>query len=145
MATRYECLQLLAPRITNELIVTGVAGVARAWHHLKHRDGNLYTVFMPGATAFAFGLATALPHRRIISLDGDGSMLMGSSLLPAIANKGPSNLLIIVFDNELYLSASGKRVPTFTAGRTDLAAMARGAGIANAKLVRELPEFRQDI
>ncbi|GAG37853.1 unnamed protein product [marine sediment metagenome] len=70
-------------------------------------------------------------------------MLMGLSILPAIAQKNPSNLIVIVFDNELY-EAAGK-VPTFTAGNTDLVKIAQGAGIKNARLVRELPEFQKAI
>jgi len=97
--TRYECLQLLAAKITDELIVTTTGGVAIEWNALKDRDGNLYQTYMSGATPFALGLALALPRRRIISLDGDGAILMGLSVLPVIAQQNPSNLIVIVFDN----------------------------------------------
>jgi len=136
-----ECLQVVASKVTDELVFSTIAGISAAWRQLNPRDGNLYGVYMTGATSFALGLAMALPHRRVISLDGDGSMLMGLSILPAIARQNPSNLIVIVFDNELYAAAG--RVPTFTAGRTDLVEMARGAGIANTMLVRELPEFHE--
>ena len=141
MVSRYEFLKLLAPKITDELIITNLAGVSREWYHLNDRDGNLYRVYMGGATAIAFGLATALPHRRVICLDGDGSLLMGLTVLPAVAAKNPPNLILIVFDNEAY-EAAGK-IPTFTAGVTDLAQLARAAGIQSTVLVRELPEFQK--
>jgi thiamine pyrophosphate-dependent acetolactate synthase large subunit-like protein len=141
--TSYECLQLLAPRITNEIVVTNVGGVAREWFHLKDRDGNLYRPYLGHATPLALGIALALPHRRVISLDGDGSMLFGLTILPVIAHQNPSNLIVIVFDNEAY-EASGK-IPTFTAGATNLAGMAREAGIPNTRLVRELVEFEKAI
>ncbi len=143
MASRYELLQLLAPKITDELITLNVAGVRREWCSIKLRDGNWHHIYMSGATAFALGLAAALPHRRVISLDGDGSMLMGLSILPAIAQQNPSNLIVIVFDNEAYDACA--QVPTFTAGPTDLAATARGAGIKRARLVREPSEFQAAI
>ena len=145
MATSYEYLQLLAPRITDELVVTTIARIPSEWYHLKHRDGNFYRVYMSGATSFALGLAVALPHRRVISLDADGSLLMGLTILPAIAYQNPSNLVVIVFDNQLYAAASGDKVPTFTASSADLVQIARGAGIANARLVRQLPEFEEAI
>lgn len=141
--SRYEYLKLLAPKITDELVVTSIAGVSNEWSNLNDRDGNLYTVFMSGATSVALGLALALPRRRVISLDGDGSMLMGLTVLPAIANRNPSNLIVIVLDNQAYEAAG--RIPTFTSGRTDLAAVARGAGISNAWLVREPSEFEEAI
>ena len=107
--TRYECLQLLAPKITDELIITDLGGVAREWSHLKERDGNLYRPFMAFPTPIALGLALALPHRRIISLDGDGSLLMGLTILPVVAEQNPSNLIIIVFCKQhakTYISAA---------------------------------------
>ncbi len=143
MAGAYEYLQLLASKITDELVISTIAGISLEWQHLKHRDGNLYNVYMSGATSFALGIAVALPHRRVISLDGDGSMLMDLTILPVIAQQNPSNLVVIVFDNELYEAAG--EVPTFTAGPTDLVEIARGAGIANARLVRQLPEFQEAI
>lgn len=141
--TRYECLQLLVPKITDELVVTNLAGVAREWYHLKEREGNLYQPYLGHATPLALGLALALPHRRVLSLDGDGSMLLVLTVLPVIAEQNPSNLIIIVFDNEAYEAPGG--LPTFTAGATDLAEMARGAGIRNTKVARELPEFEEAV
>ncbi len=140
---RYECLQLLAPKIIDELVVTNLAGVAREWYHLKERDGNFYQPYLGHATPLALGLALALPHRRVISLDGDGSMLLGLTVLPVIAAQNPSNLIIIVFDNEAYEAPGG--LPTLTASGTDLAGMAHEAGIRNTRLVRELPEFKEAI
>lgn len=143
MTTRYDYLQLLAPKITDELIFCNVAGATREWAHLKPRDGNLYMCWMSGVTPLALGLALALPHRRVISLEGDGSLLMGLSVLPAIAQQNPANLIVIVFDNECYEPCS--RVPTFTAGATDLIKMAQGAGIKNTWLVGEPAEFERAI
>ena len=139
----YEYLRFLAPKITNELVITGIAGVAREWENLKDRDGNLYSVQMSGPSALALGLALALPHRRVICLDTDGSTLMGLSILPAIAEQNPSNLIIIVCDNECYEATD--KMPTFTASRADLAGIAREAGIQNVWLVRELSEFKRAI
>jgi sulfopyruvate decarboxylase subunit beta len=143
--TSYECLQMLATKITDELFVTTFGRIAREWHHLKHRDGNFYRVHLSATTSYALGLAVALPHRRVISLDGDASMLMGQTILPAIAHKNPTNLIVIVFDNELYEASSGDRLQNFTAGKTDLAQIARGAGIANSRTVRDLREFKEAV
>ena len=143
MKTRYDYLQLLAEKITDELITCNVAGATREWANVKNRDGNMYMVWMSGPTPMALGLALALPNRRVISLDGDGSMLMGLSVLSTIANKNPSNLTVIVFDNEAYEAC--KNVPTFTAGKADLLAIAKGSGIQNSVLVREPAEFTEAI
>ena len=143
MISSYEYLEVLAPKITDELVICTIAGISMEWKHLNHRDGNLYHVYMTGTTAFALGLALSLPHRRVISFDGDGSMLMGLSLLPVIGQLNPSNLIVIVFDNELY-EATGN-TSTATAGKADLVKMAQGAGIANTSLVEDLMDFEQTI
>lgn len=141
MAGRYEYLQMLAPKITDELVVTNVADVGFEWHHLNQRDGNLYNVSLSLCTPIALGLAKALPRRRVIALDGDGSILMALHILPVIAEQNPANLVVIVFDNEALADFG----PSFTAGKTDLVKMAQGAGIANTRLVRQLSEFQEAI
>ncbi len=139
MVTRYELLEILGKRVTDELVVTNIGAVAREWYHIKERDGNLYPVYMSGATPQALGLALAVPHRKVIGLDCDGAVLMGLTALPALAEQDPKNLTIIVFDNEVYGDAG--RVPTFTARASDLAGIARSSGIRNAITVRDAAEF----
>ncbi len=142
MLSRYECVKLLVSKITDELMVTTLSGVYRELYNAKHRDGNFYHVYLSGASAVALGLAAALPHRKVICLDADGSILMDLSVLPAIAKRNPSNLIVIVFDNESYASCN---IPSFTAGATDLAGIAREAGIPNAGMVKEAAEYEKTI
>ena len=139
MTTRYQCLQRLAPRITDELIVTSVGATARELHALIPRDGNLYRVHMGGSESLGLGLAMALPHRRVIAFEGDGSVLMGLSALPVIGRYRPPNLLVVVFDNQLY--EGGGRLPTMTAQGTDLVALAQAAGIRAALRVEDAEGF----
>ena len=141
MTTSYEYLKVLASKVTDELIVIWGPLVANEWHELKDTEGTLYDVYMSGAAPFALGMAVGLPHRRVLCLDGDGSMLMDLPILPVIAHQNPSNLIVMVFDNEVY-EAAGK-TPTFTAGSTDLVKMAQGAGIVNTWLVKEPSEFER--
>ena len=141
MPSRYEYLQLLASKITNELVVTNVAHVGFEWHQLKPQEGNLYGVSMSLCTSVALGIALALPQRRVVALDGDGSILMGLHVLPVIAEQNPSNLVVIVFDNEALADLG----PSLTAGPADLAKIAQGAGITNVRLVKQLPEFQEAI
>lgn len=135
----YACLESLAKRITEELVVTNLGGVAREWFHLKDRDGNLYRPYMGHPTPLALGLALALPHRRVIAIDGDGSLLLGLTVLPVIGAQNPSNLIVIVIDNETYEATGGPS--SFTAGRADIAGMARAAGVPNTWLARDLAAF----
>jgi thiamine pyrophosphate-dependent acetolactate synthase large subunit-like protein len=137
---RYECLELLAARMTNQLVVTSQSGQRIEWAHLSKHEGNLLVGMMGCAIGVAIGLALALPHRKVIALDSDGSVLLSLFNLPTLGNLRPKNLVVYVFDNGVY---SGSRIsyPTATAGHTDLEAVARGAGIANAHTIRDFADF----
>jgi sulfopyruvate decarboxylase subunit beta len=140
--TRYECLQLLAPGITDHLIVTSQSGQKIEWGSLSHHDGNLLLGEMGAALSVGGGLALALPHRKVIVLESDGSVLLSLSGLATVANLGIHNMAVFVFDNETY---SGTRIsePTATRGKTDLEQVARGAGIEESFTVRQLEDFKK--
>ena len=139
MTSSYEYLGVLAERITDELVAIWGPKPANEWHELHPSDGNLYDVYMSGAASVALGMALGLPNRRVMCIDGDGSMLMDLPILPVLAEQDPANLVVLVLDNEAHEAAD--RMPTFTAGRTDLAKMAQGAGIERACTVRDIAEF----
>ena len=140
---RYECLELLAARITDELVVTSQSGQRIEWSHLSQHGGNLLVGMMGCAVGVGMGLALALPHRKVIVLDSDGSTLLSLFNLPTLGNLQPKNLVVYIFDNGVY---SGSRIsyPTATSGNTDLEAMAKGAGIKNAMTIQELEHFKKD-
>jgi len=138
---RYDCLEAMRAFVRDDdLVVTNLGGVRIEWHALRPSDAN-YNVFSLGlCSSVGLGLALALPHRRVIVLDSDGSLLLNLPALTTIADQHPSNLVHIVFDNQAYESAAGGR--THTANRADLAAIARGAGFDNAVRVESLEAFR---
>lgn len=140
---RHECLQFLAPLITDQLVITSQSGQRIEWSHLSNRDGNLLVGMMGCAIGVGMGLALALPHRKVLVLESDGSVLLSLFNLATLANLNPHNLGIFVFDNEVY---SGARIsfPTATAGKTDLEAMARGAGIERSVTVRDIEAFKTE-
>jgi thiamine pyrophosphate-dependent acetolactate synthase large subunit-like protein len=127
--------------LADQLVVTNVARTGFETHMAMPREGNLYTMGMGLVTPVVLGLALSLPHRGIIALDGDGSILLNLGVLSTIGNYAPTNLILIIFDNESYASTGG--LPTATAGKTKLDQMARSAGIANAVEVGELDDFKK--
>ena len=141
---RYDCLKLLAPRITNHLVVTSLSGQKIEWASLSQHPGNLLVGTMGTALGVGIGLAIGLPQRKVMVLESDGSLLLSLFNLPTLANLDPKNLQVFVFDNQVY---SGTRIsePTATAGKTDLAMMAHGAGIEHAVTVASLPEFQAEM
>ncbi|MEE9549463.1 MAG: thiamine pyrophosphate-dependent enzyme [Candidatus Binatia bacterium] len=138
---RIDCLKALASQIQDELVVVTLGVTKAEWDLINPRDGNCYLSGMGSAASFGLGLALALPHRKVMVLESDGSMLFGLNGLATIAVQKPKNLSIIVFDNECYESIGG--APSQTAFGVDLAAIARGAGIANATTARDLNQFQK--
>lgn len=139
---RYECLELLAPLVTNQLFVPSVSG-QWIWGQLSKHEGNLLLGSMGNALGVGLGMALGLPHRKVVVLETDGSILLSLFNLPTLANQNPPNLVVFVFDNQAY---SGSRIsqPSATAGKTDLAAMAKDAGMEYAVTVRDLEAFKRE-
>jgi len=138
---RYDCLRAIAPHFGEELVVTNLGAVRHEWQALRPHPGNYHLQNLGLTSSMALGLALALPHRKVVAFDGDGSLLLNLGSLATMANQHPRNLIHIVFDNECYESSRG--APTATAGRADLAAIARGAGFANVMTAKTLSEFEE--
>lgn len=94
---------------------------------------------MGGAAMVGLGLALAQPERNVLVLTGDGEMLMGLGSLATIATQHPSNLHIVVLDNERY-GETGQQA-THTSAGADLAAIALACGIPHVRTVRQADEL----
>lgn len=150
MVKRSDLISILAPMISEEmLVVTAIGNTARAWVATGRGDTSLTYASLGMCTPAALGLALALPHRKVVALDGDGNLILNLCSLATVANQNPSNLTIIVFDNRNYLSAGpGKGnpgMPTATAGKLNLEAVARGSGISKAVTVDTEEAFKQAV
>src|SRR5262249_60446965 len=97
------------------------------------------------STPAAFGLAMALPNRKVLSLDADGNLLLNLGVLGTVANENPTNLTILVMDNRNYLGSHKKEpgMPTATGGKMKIHEVAKGCGIESAWVVHDVPTFRE--
>lgn len=140
---RFDCLKALADVIGDALVVSSAGAMTLEWNSLHPSDGNFRVRTLGLCSSIALGMALGLPQRRVVALDGDGSLLMNLCSLPTIARMKPKNLLHIVFDNEVY-EASGSR-KTATGAGTDLVGVARAAGIKNALWANSLEDFAKSV
>src|SRR3989442_12746438 len=105
------------------------------------RPENFYTWGSMGvASSIGLGLALARPDARVFVLDGDGSLLMNLGSLATIGLLQPSNLILVVMDNEEYATTGGQQTPT--AHGADLEAVARAVRITPAATVRTEADLR---
>ncbi|HSU96095.1 MAG TPA: thiamine pyrophosphate-dependent enzyme, partial [Gemmatimonadaceae bacterium] len=138
---RAGCIQMIYPEIEDKLVVTIMGACAQELYNLGHRENFFYLQHAMGlASSIGFGLAMHLPHERVIVLDGDGSVLMNLGTFATLARYRPKNLIHIVFDNGSLLSTGGFDSHT-TSGITDIAAIARGAGIEHVAAVDTAVDF----
>jgi sulfopyruvate decarboxylase subunit beta len=137
---RIDCLAAIYDDLAECAVVTIMGAVAVELYSLGHRSNFFYLEHAMGlASSMGLGVALAQPQRKVVVIDGDGSVLMNLGGLTTLARYAPANLTHLVFDNESLLSVGG--FPTATSTGSDLAAIARGAGIASAEMVRELDDF----
>lgn len=138
---RAKCLEAIYGELQDKLVVTIMGACAQELYDLGHCENFFYLQHAMGlASSIGLGLALNLPDEKVVVLDGDGSLLMNLGTLTTLARYQPPNLTHIVFDNGSLLSTGGFASHT-TSGITDLAAIARGAGIANVDLVTTPMEF----
>src|SRR2546425_2077763 len=141
---RIDALSAIYDDIEECTVVTIMGAVAAELYSLGHRANFFYLEHAMGlASSIGLGIALAQPDRPVVVIDGDGSVLMNLGGLTTLARYAPSNLTHIVFDNESLLSVGG--FPTATSTGSDLAAIARGAGIQDALTVGEVEEFAEAV
>jgi phosphonopyruvate decarboxylase len=121
-----------------------VAGLAGAKGDVLAALGDDPRVFgfggaMGAAASMGLGLALAQPDKRVVVVTGDGELLMNVGTLATVAVANPANLGIVCVDNEHYGETGFQR--SHTGLGTDLATMARGAGIAAVRTVWEENEL----
>lgn len=122
------------------LIVTGLGSATYDVAAAGDDDHNFYFWGGMGLTAMTgLGIAIAQPERRVMVITGDGDMMMGIGSLATIAAAAPSNLAILVLDNERF-GETGEQMG-LSAGRTDMVQMAKGAGFETAATVASEDEI----
>jgi sulfopyruvate decarboxylase subunit beta len=140
---RIDCLESVYEDLAECAVVTIMGAVAVELYSLGHRANFFYLEHAMGlASSVGLGIALAQPDRRVVVIDGDGSVLMNLGGLTTLARYAPANLTHVVFDNESLLSVGG--FPTATSTGTDLAAIARGAGVPYAMQVDDQAAFQSE-
>ena len=91
------------------------------------------------SSAIGLGVALAQPERRVVALDGDGSLLMQLGTLGTICASGAKNLIVVIWDNGSYQITGSQ--PTLTSTSVDLVQVARGMGITQSTWARDEVDF----
>jgi thiamine pyrophosphate-dependent acetolactate synthase large subunit-like protein len=147
MLQRPDGLRLLAARYADQPLILPLGGASREMLAIAGRRPNHLTLLdamgQPAAIGLGVALGVAANQRfeRVVVVEGDGSLLMGFSSLATIGHLRPRQLLLIVFDNGVYLATGGQ--PT-AASDVDYVAVALACGWEAARNVSgDLGAFSQ--
>jgi len=140
---RAEITRRLVARLRHdEAVVAGIGNTNFDLWAAGQRPQNFYMLGSMGlAVPIALGVALAQPNRQVVALEGDGSILMQLGCLATIAALKPKNLTVVVMDNRQYQITGAQ--PTATAFAADVAAVARGAGIAGSAWAADEADFER--
>ncbi|HPS91957.1 MAG TPA: sulfopyruvate decarboxylase subunit beta [Methanothrix sp.] len=139
---RIEVIALAAEsaQAQGALLISNIGYPSRELFSVRDRPENFYMLGSMGlASSIGLGLALARPERKVMVLDGDGSVLMNLGTLATIAHHAPRNYQLVILDNCCYGSTGSQS--TCTALGTDLYALAKAAGIEQAVLVDRVEEI----
>ena len=134
--------RLIAKLKREEAVIGGIGNTNFDLWAAGHRPQNFDMLGSMGlAFPIALGVALAQPDRRIIALEGDGSLLMQLGALSTVASVRPKNLTMIVMDNGIYQITGAQ--PTPAADVADVVAIAIGSGLANSAWAADEEDFER--
>lgn len=126
---RSEILKEIAPILRDQLVVCNIGIPSQELHAIDDQPTNFYMLGTMGL-ASSIGLGVALAQdKKVISIDGDGSVLTNLGTLPTIANNVADNFILLIIDNGSYGSTGDQ--PTYAGMKTSLAKVAEACGCEN--------------
>lgn len=123
---RSEVLRDIAPIIRDHLVVCNIGLPSQELHQIDDQPSNFYMLGTMGLSS-SIGLGLALAQdKKVIAIDGDGSVLTNLGTLPTIANNVADNFILLIVDNGSYGSTGDQ--PTYAGKKTSLTKVAQACG-----------------
>lgn len=125
-ADQFACTRAVLDETPDAAIVSNLGVASYVLAGVEDRARNFYLWGSMGVTTpVGLGVAVATDD-QVTVLDGDGSTLMSLGALATVANRDPSNLVVVVLDNGRYATTGGQ--PTFS-DSLDFAGVADSLGL----------------
>ena len=140
---RFDITKRMVALLRQEEAVIGGIGYTNfdLWA-AERRPQNFYMLGSMGlAVPIALGVALAQPQRKVIALEGDGSLLMQLGCLGTVAARAQKNLAIVIMDNGAYQITGGQK--TVTDQCVDLVAVAKASGLAQSAWAADESAFEE--
>ncbi len=140
----YEIIQELASFLSgDELIISSNGNISRQVYHYLPPPQIYLRGSMGLAIPVGLGAAMAHPKRKVLTIIGDGNLLMGLGSLATTSFLRPKNLKILILDNNAYATTGNQRT---TSGILNYPSLLDGFGLPNLEpILLESPiEFTRD-
>jgi len=141
---RYEAIEIITQSLDgNELVISSTGMISRELFTIKEAPQNFYMTGSMGlASSIGLGLALSLPEKKVIVIEGDGSILMNLGSMATVGHFAPKNLFHIVLDNESHDSTGGQATVSDT---MKLVEVAHAAGYRLTQMVDSEEGLRKAI
>jgi sulfopyruvate decarboxylase subunit beta len=131
---RINAIKRIVEQLDDELVICNIGFPSRELYAVKDSVNHFYMLGSMGmASSIGLGLAMA-QKRKVLALDGDGSLLMNLGSLVTIYNQNPQNFILIILDNECYGSTGSQCTYAST---VDLSKLAEAVGFKRIYSLRE--------
>ncbi|MBO4261593.1 MAG: phosphonopyruvate decarboxylase [Clostridia bacterium] len=126
--SRERAIELIADKMDGSVFVSTTGKASRELFEIREKHGKSHktdflTVGSMGhASSIALQLATELPERRVVLIDGDGAVVMHMGSLLVAAETAPKNLIHFVINNGVHDSVGGMPTPAKQKSLSDIAA-----------------------
>ncbi|MQG39435.1 MAG: sulfopyruvate decarboxylase subunit beta [SAR202 cluster bacterium] len=137
---RFEAIKKLLRDLDDEVVVVGNLGPTsdEMWH-AGDREKNYYTYGSMGlCSSIALGISLNC-NNKVVAFDGDGSILMNLGSLATIGRESPANLIVVIWDNEMWGQVG--RQYSHTHYRTNLEDISKGSGISRTITVENIKQL----
>lgn len=125
----FEIVQELASVLPgDEIIVSSNGNISRQVYHYLPQPQIYLRGSMGLPVPVGLGLALARPEKQILTIVGDGNLLMGLGSIATTSFIRPSNLKILIIDNNAYATTGHQ---TTTSGILDYPSLLDGFGVPN--------------
>lgn len=141
MMNRAECFKIIAQHVSKRDVVVSSYSSLFDWLANELPGLPYLAVGAMGLdTSHALGFALAMPDRRIITLQGDGSLMMNLGSLATLGDQAPANVVHICCRNTIYEANGGHPIP---GGKViDFPALARASGIKSVFAFSDLDALK---
>ena len=139
-----DALQLISKHRKGAVVIPTMTAV-KEWIDIS--DQELLDLPVSGAmgkaASVALGVCLARPDKKVIVIDGDGSLLTNLGTLVTVSGQAPNNICHFVLDNGCYAVTGGQPVPN--SGSVDFSTLASGAGYREVFRCQDLEDLATNL